>query len=240
MQTGESMKEAIRRRSFFPIVGCVLAAGLGLLAWLVVAPASGTTGATPAGSAEYPPIDCFDRVHTPVGGDGDAFLIFGKLRKPVPEKGLPPSLAALLGRWEGFDFGPPVRKDWKYAMFISRISDQGGTAYFWGGTSLQFPSCVRELDFHVLSADAPAIQLRYDDGGGMTNLKLTYDRKTNTLRGWRKTRFDVEYGGAITDPPPVIRRTVLPSPAPKVGRAYRLRRIPSLSEDLPDRPASAS
>ena len=46
----------------------------------------------------------------------------------------PPELAAFLGRWEGYNYSPPVKKDWKFVLVIQEITAQGGKALFaWAG-----------------------------------------------------------------------------------------------------------
>jgi hypothetical protein len=63
-------------------------------------------------TAAYEVAD-FEAVHRLVdGGDGTA-SIFGALPIATPTD-LAPELSAFLGRWEGFGYGPPIKRDWKY------------------------------------------------------------------------------------------------------------------------------
>ena len=57
----------------------------------------------------------FDAVHQPVDAGGNAALIFGALPVTPAATGTPPELAAFLGRWEGYGYGPPIRRDWRDA-----------------------------------------------------------------------------------------------------------------------------
>src|SRR5512145_2195869 len=58
-------------------------------------------------------ITDFDAVHSPVNNDANEHLIFGAIPISQPQQNLAPELAAFLGRWEGYDFSPPVKKDYK-------------------------------------------------------------------------------------------------------------------------------
>jgi hypothetical protein len=66
----------------------------------------------------------FDAVHSPVNGDPNKHLIFGNLPVSKPAADLPPDLAAFLGRWEGYSYAPPVKKDRKFVLVIPEITSQ--------------------------------------------------------------------------------------------------------------------
>ena len=74
-------------------------------------------------------------------------------------------LAAFLGRWEGYSYSPPVKKDWKFVLVIQEITAQGGKAFFWGGTNLQYPGWVKEIQFSVVSGAPPAIMISAASAG---------------------------------------------------------------------------
>ncbi|HEX2997923.1 MAG TPA: hypothetical protein VHP14_24075, partial [Anaerolineales bacterium] len=92
------------------------------------------------GSTENFMISDFDAVHAPVGQDANEYLIFGNLPVPSPAANLPSELAVFIGRWEGYDYSPPVKKDYKLVLVIQEITAQGGKAFLWMGTNLQYPS----------------------------------------------------------------------------------------------------
>ena len=67
----------------------------------------------------------FDAVHSTIDGDANEHLIFGNLPISKPPVDLPPELAVFLGRWEGFDYSPPIKKDRKVVLVIQEITPQG-------------------------------------------------------------------------------------------------------------------
>jgi dienelactone hydrolase len=155
-------------------------------------------------------ITDFDAVHSPIPGDDEGHLIFGGIPISAPAEDLAPELAALLGRWEGYDYAPPVKKDNKGVLVIREISPTGGKAYMWAGTNLQYPYWIKEIGFHVNSSGGyPIIEWQADltgapGGAGMTApIRLGYDPETQELRGgvnvpssgvlfgtWRLTRAE--------------------------------------------------
>lgn len=138
-------------------------------------------------SAEEFVISDFDAVHSPVNGDANQYLIFGNIPVSKPAADLAPDLAVFLGRWEGYDFGPPVKRDYKVVMVIQEITAQGGTAYAWLSTNLQYPVMAEEFHFRVVRGDTPSIEWASPVvGGGKGIATFTYDRETDMLRGWLK------------------------------------------------------
>lgn len=133
-------------------------------------------------------INDFAALHAPVNGDANQFLIFGNLPVSKPAVGLPPELAAFLGRWEGYSYSPPVKKDRKLVLVVQEITAQGGTVYGWSGTNLQFPEAVGEIHFRVVEGQTPAIewQIIWPDGTKEIDT-FTYDREKDQLQGWTKT-----------------------------------------------------
>ena len=132
-------------------------------------------------------ITDFDAVHSPVDGDANKYLILGNLPVSKPAADLPAELAVFLGRWEGYSYAPPVKKDQKAVLVIQEITAQGGKAVGWGGTNLQYPDQVGDLHFRVVPGDAPSIEFQVilPDGSKEINT-FTYDRDKGLLRGWVK------------------------------------------------------
>jgi hypothetical protein len=93
-------------------------------------------------SAQDYSITDFDAVHSSINGDANQYLIFGNIPVSKPAADLASDLAVFLGRWEGYDFGPPVKKDRKLVMVIQEMTAQGGTAYAW------FEGILRPLNGH--------------------------------------------------------------------------------------------
>jgi predicted esterase len=132
-------------------------------------------------------ISDFDAVHAPVNGDTNQYLILGNLPVSKPAADLPAELAVYLGRWEGYSYYPPVKKDRKVVLIIQEITTQGGKAVGWSGTNLQYPEVVGELHFRVLPGDPPSIewQILWPDGNKQIDT-YTYDRDKGILRGESK------------------------------------------------------
>jgi predicted esterase len=131
-------------------------------------------------------IKDFDAVHSLVNGDANEHLIFGNVPISTPAADLAPELAVFLGRWEGYSYGPPVKKDWKFVLVVQEITAQGGKALLWTGTNLQYPEWVKEIQFRVVSGATPSIEWEYDIDGKST-ITATYDSVKGLLRGWLKS-----------------------------------------------------
>ena len=121
-------------------------------------------------------ISNFEAAHSPVNGDTNEHLIFGAIPVSQTAQNLAPELAAFLGRWEGYSYGPPVKKDWKFVLVIQEITARGGKAFLWTSTNLQYPYWVMEIQFRVLPGDTPAIEWEYPGNNGTSVFKFTYDR----------------------------------------------------------------
>jgi predicted esterase len=152
------------------------------------------------------PIPDLDAVHAQVPGDPNKYLIFGNLPVSTPSPDLPPELAAFLGRWEGFDYSPPVKKDNKGILFIQEISPQGGKAFLWAGTNLQYPYWIKEVQFRVAQGAMPSIEWECDLAGpsgmsGTGTFRFVYDRENQLLKGG----INVPSGSAL-DGPSVLSR----------------------------------
>jgi predicted esterase len=134
-------------------------------------------------------ISAFSEVHSPVSDDTNEHLIYGNLPISKPADDLPPELAVFLGRWEGFDYSPPVKKDLKVVLVIQEITPQGGMGHIWSGTNLQYPDIVDEIHFRVIQDEVPSIewQLTWLDGTAAT-VTFTYEPDKALLRGWSSAR----------------------------------------------------
>lgn len=134
-------------------------------------------------------IPDFAGVHAPVGGDANQHLIFGDVPVSAPQADLPGELAAFLGRWEGFDYSPPVKRDVKGVLIIQEISADGGRALLWAGTNLQYPDWVKEIDFRVVTGPTPLIEWQADvasdpnGASGAATFRFAYDPATGRIRG---------------------------------------------------------
>ncbi len=132
-------------------------------------------------------IGDFEAVHSPVNGDANEHLIFGAIPVSAPAKGLSPGLDRLLGRWEGYDYNPPVKKDNKGVLVIQQIDNRGGKAYLYAASILQSPILVKQINFRVIPGAVPAIEWVGDFGldtmGRIDSriVRLTYDAERNIL-----------------------------------------------------------
>ena len=99
-------------------------------------------------------------MHSPVNGSTNEYLIFGNLPVSKPAADLAPELAAFLGRWEGYSYGPPVKKDGKFVWSFRR-SRRRGARGFWAGTNLQYPDRIGEIHFRVVPGTTPSIEFQY-------------------------------------------------------------------------------
>ncbi len=134
-------------------------------------------------------IGDFEAVHSPVNGDANEHLIFGALPVSAPAEGLAPGLAKMLGRWEGYDYDPPVKKDNKGVLVIQQIDNQGGKAYLYAASILQYPTWVKQINFRVIPGNVPVIEWTGDfgtDAAGRIDrrvVQLSYDAQRDMLRG---------------------------------------------------------
>lgn len=127
-------------------------------------------------------ITDFDAVHLPVDNGANTYLIFGNIPVSPPAEDLSPDLAIFLGRWEGYDYSLPVKEDYKIVLVIQNISDQGGKAYLWLGTNIQYPSMVQEIDFQVTLGAVPTIEFRTRFGSANKTVRLVYDSEQKILK----------------------------------------------------------
>jgi acetyl esterase/lipase len=160
--------------------------------------AKGVSGGSNAGSQwrDYSVKD-FEALHSIVDGDDNKGLILGALTVSRPARGLAPELAAFLGRWEGFDLSPPVKKDIKGVLVIREINPKGGKAVLWAGYNLQYPFFIKEINFDVVEGESPSIKWRADRGEGpsaMSTYHFEYQKESKSLKG------RVELGGSVGGP----------------------------------------
>jgi hypothetical protein len=128
-------------------------------------------------------IDDFGKYHSPVDNDEYKHLIFGNIPVSEPADGLSPELSEFLGRWEGYDYSTPVKRDIKVVLVIQEISCTGGRAYLWGGNNLQFPFDKKEIEFTVINRDKSAIAWGIDGPGGTAEMRFSYNKETKQLEG---------------------------------------------------------
>jgi predicted esterase len=147
-------------------------------------------------SAKLFVITDFDALHSPVAGDANKYLILGNVPVSKPAADLSPELAVFLGRWEGYNYGPPVKKDRKLVLVVQEITAQGGTAVGLSGTNLQYPDAVGEIHFRVVPGDAPSIQFQIIWPNQTTEVDTyTYDRNKDAIQGWAKFPADNSTSG---------------------------------------------
>jgi predicted esterase len=126
----------------------------------------------------------FDAVHSPVDGDANQYLILGNVPISKPAADLAPDLAVFLGRWEGYSYAPPVKKDEKAVLVIQEITARDGKLIGWGGTNLQYPTRLGEIHFRVVTGTAPSIEFQVIGPDGSQEIDtFTYDREKQLLRG---------------------------------------------------------
>jgi pimeloyl-ACP methyl ester carboxylesterase len=131
-------------------------------------------------------VPSFASVHKPVDGDPNKGLILGNIVIKPAAPDLPADLAPFLGRWEGFNFAPPIKKDRKDVIAIQEVTPSGGTAYAWSGTNLQFPDIVQEIHFRFTNGvNGPRLEWRFAlPNGPMQYVSFTYDKEKDQLTGW--------------------------------------------------------
>jgi predicted esterase len=142
-------------------------------------------------------VNDFDAVHAPINNDANEYLIFGNLPITPPSAEVSPELAAFLGRWEGYSYASPVQKDWKFVLVIQEITAQGGKAFLWMGTNLQYPSDIKEISFRVVPSTEPSIEWTTGSTNAQEIYRFNYDADGKTLEGWRKTAADEDAWGPI-------------------------------------------
>ncbi len=158
---------------------------------LTPTPVPSTTAPTPLPtlsldetSAKAFEVTNFDAVHSPVTGDANKYLILGNVPVSKPAADLPPELAVFLGRWEGYSYAPPVKKERKVVLVVQEITAQGGKAVTWSGTNLQYPDVIAEIHFRVVPGDTPSIEFQFTWPKVNTEINtFTYDRETGLLQG---------------------------------------------------------
>jgi dienelactone hydrolase len=147
-------------------------------------------------------IQDFAKVHSEVAGDANRGLILGAIPISSPARDLPSELAAFLGRWEGFDLSPPVKKDIKGVLVVSEINPRGGKAFLYACNNLQFPFWVKEIEFEVVRGTTPSIRWRAELNGGPNGISGTasysfaYDRASGALKGG----IDLPEGSTLSGP----------------------------------------
>ena len=132
-------------------------------------------------------IPDFEAVHAALGGKSNKYLILGSLPISGPTFKLAPELSVFLGRWEGYSYSPPSKKDRKFVLVVQDINATSGSAVYWVGENLQYPDFVGQVHFRVTPGRIPAIewQVAWPDGT-TTNESFRYVGKKDQLEGWSK------------------------------------------------------
>ena len=138
----------------------------------------------------------FETVHSAVADKANKYLVLGNLQEAVPTSKLPPELSVFLGRWEGFSFAPPIKKDRKVVLVIQNITLQGGWGVFWSGTNLQYPDLIGDVHFKVVQGQTPSIQWQINWPDGSKSIETyTYNAKKGMLEGWSNFPVDNHNNG---------------------------------------------
>lgn len=129
-------------------------------------------------------ITKFNTIHSPVNGSDNEYLILGNVPVADPASVIPADLAPFLGRWEGYSFAPPIKKDRKLVMTISEINETGGKLVAWTGTNLQFPDGTAIAHFRVVRAPEVMIEFQFTWSDGSQQVEsFTYDTSKDRLVG---------------------------------------------------------
>jgi hypothetical protein len=119
-------------------------------------------------------------------GEGGEFLILGKADDASAGRSSDPGLARLAGRWEGYDYGPPVSRDLKIVLALRSLARGGGEALVWAGTNLQYPSAICRERIAAEAGDGrgtpPSIAIKLGGAASAPELELAYDAATDSLR----------------------------------------------------------
>jgi acetyl esterase/lipase len=112
-------------------------------------------------------------------GDPNSFLIFGGVSDPGRENDASADFSTFLGRWEGYDYSPPVKKDIRIVLFIQKIDESGGEGLIWYGANLQYPDGVKRFRFRTIRKERTAIAFDLFNH----SFRLTFDGAHNCLVG---------------------------------------------------------
>ncbi len=128
----------------------------------------------------------FVKLHSNSDEDTNKFLILGKVPVSSPSKDLSEDLQPFPGRWEGYNYNPPVKMDMKIILSIKKINDRGGEAVIYYGYNLQYPAGIEKIRFKVVKGESPSIEAAFWTGQftvipGL--LKLRYNKTKDRLIG---------------------------------------------------------
>jgi predicted esterase len=136
------------------------------------------------GMADFTAGD-FDGWHSPADPEAGEYVVFGNLSPAAPAADVPADYAAFLGRWEGYGHGPPVDRDWKFVLAVREITREGGKAFLWAGTTLQYPVWIKEIAFRFAAPSPLRMEWRYAEGAKSYLWTWTHDPRTDVLHGRR-------------------------------------------------------
>ena len=139
-----------------------------------------------------------DDLHSPLEEDGNKRLIFGAVPVSKPGGRVDSELAAMAGRWEGYD----AKTATKLVFVVLDINNSFGNAYWYAAQNLQYPREVKEINFQVNGTDGMHIEWTGDsfDVSGRANtaghFSVCRNRENGGLTGslwFAPDRSDIRY-----------------------------------------------
>ncbi len=141
-------------------------------------------GAAPSGgqlASDVPAAD-FEKIHAVTAADPNRFLVLGGIALQPPAADLSSDLRPFLGRWEGYNTNPPVKKDLKVALVIRSIDGDRADAFIYYGYNLQYPTAVRHIAFKVSKGEGVSLEAGADTGSS-DHIQLALRQGAETLTG---------------------------------------------------------
>ena len=164
-----------------------------LAALIVLAALFGLAACKPSDPPLMKPVGTtdFEALNLLVTGKSNKYLLLGSLQVEQPTVKLAPELASFLGRWEGYSYSPPIKRDRKFVLVIQDISATGGNAVYWVGENLQYPDVLGQVHFRVVAGPSPSIewQVVWPDGT-KTNESYRFVSRKGQLEGWSRDVAD--------------------------------------------------
>ncbi len=132
------------------------------------------------------PASDFDKIHAVTGDDTNKFLILGNVTAEMPSKGLSKDLQPFPGRWEGYNYNLPVKKDLKIVLIISSINEKNSDGIIYYGYNLQYPMGINKINLKVVRRESVEIKasIQQEQLPWMTShIKLKYNKTKDSLSG---------------------------------------------------------
>lgn len=136
----------------------------------------------------------FENIHSALPDDNNEFLIFGNIPVEKTAGLLDPDLAAMSGRWEGYDTTAAA----KVVLVIQSVNSRFGHAYLWAAQNLQYPMDVKEINFQITETDKKGItwDAEWIDPAGRVFasgvVEIFYNSRDDTLIGIIRLSTDRE------------------------------------------------